>query len=154
MHFRLRAKTKNNIDTYSARYNIVWSEGQWKLKTQIDANMVYAKQMWNYGWSLFQDVEYRFANVPIVLQFRAQAFDAKNWNNRVYLYENDVLYAYAIPFVYGFGGRFWLNARYKINDTFSLYLRVSETVYQSAWAASHDKKNTRTDVHALLRVKL
>ena len=154
MHFRLRAKTKNNIDTYSARYNIVWSEGQWKLKTQIDANMVYAKQMWNYGWSLFQDVEYRCANVPIVLQFRAQAFDAKNWNNRVYLYENDVLYAYAIPFVYGFGGRFWLNARYKINDTFSLYLRVSETVYQSAWAASHDKKNTRTDVHALLRVKL
>ena len=154
MHFRLRTKTKNNIDTYSARYNIVWSEGQWKLKTQIDANMVYAKQMWNYGWSLFQDVEYRFANVPIVLQFRAQAFDAKNWNNRVYLYENDVLYAYAIPFVYGFGGRFWLNARYKINDTFSLYLRVSETVYQSAWAASHDKKNTRTDVHALLRVKL
>ena len=154
MHMRLRAKQKNEIDTYSTRWNGMWELGQWRLKTQIDANMVYAKEKWNYGFSIFQDVEYRFARVPIVLQFRAQAFDAREWNNRVYMYENDVLYAYAIPFVYGLGGRFWLNARYKINDTFALYLRVSETVYQGAWAAAHDKQNTRTDIHALLRVKL
>lgn len=154
MHMRLRAKRKNEIDTYSARWNGVWSLGQWKLKTQVDANMVYAKEKWSYGLSVFQDVEYRFVKVPIVLQFRAQAFDAREWNNRVYMYENDVLYAYSIPFVYGLGGRFWLNARYKINDTFAVYLRVSETVYQEAWAAAHDKKITRTDVHALLRVKL
>ena len=154
MHMRLRAKRKNEIDTYSARWNGVWSLGQWKLKTQVDANMVYAEEKWNYGLSVFQDVEYRFVEVPIVLQFRAQAFDAREWNNRVYMYENDVLYAYSIPFVYGFGGRFWLNARYKINDTFAVYLRVSETVYQGAWAVAHDKKHTRTDVHALLRVKL
>ena len=154
MHMRLRAKRKNEIDTYSARWNGVWELGEWKLKTQVDANMVYAKEKWSYGFSVFQDVEYRFVKVPIVLQFRAQAFDAREWNNRVYMYENDVLYAYSIPFVYGLGGRFWLNARYKINDTFALYLRVSETVYQGAWAAAHDKKHTRTDVHALLRVKL
>ena len=154
MHMRLRAKRKNEIDTYSARWNGVWELGEWKLKTQVDANMVYAEEKWSYGFSVFQDVEYRFVKVPIVLQFRAQAFDAREWNNRVYMYENDVLYAYAIPFVYGLGGRFWLNARYKINDTLAVYLRVSETVYQGAWAAAHDKKHTRTDVHALLRVKL
>lgn len=154
MHMRLRAKRKNEIDTYSLRWNTVWESGQWKLKTQVDGNMVYTKDNWSYGWSLFQDVEYRLANVPIVLQLRAQAFDAREWNNRVYMYENDVLYAYSFPFVYGFGGRFWLNARYKINDTFSVYLRVSETVYQEKWAFEHDKKSTRTDVHALLRVKL
>ena len=154
MHMRLRAKRKNEIDTYSARWNGMWDLGAWRLKTQIDANMVYENEKWNYGFSVFQDVEYRFVRVPIVLQLRAQAFDAREWNNRVYMYENDVLYAYAIPFVYGLGGRFWLNARYKINDTFAVYLRVSETVYQGAWAAAHDKRNTRTDVHALLRVKL
>ena len=154
MHMRLRAKSKNEIDTYSARWNGIWDLGSWRLKTQVDANMVYAKEKWSYGWSVFQDVEYRFVRVPIVLQLRAQAFDAREWNNRVYMYENDVLYAYAIPFVYGLGGRFSLNARYKINDTFALYLRVSETIYQEAWATAHDKRNTRTDVHALLRVKL
>ena len=154
MHTHFRVKRKDEKDTYSLRWNMVYNFGQWKMKTQADGNMVQAKGAWTYGWSVLQDVEYRFSEVPIVLQFRAQAFDAREWNNRVYIYENDVLYAYAIPFVYGLGGRFWLNARYKINDTFSLYLRVSETIYQRAWAWEHDKKSTRTDVHALLRVKL
>ena len=154
MHTRFRVKRKDEKDTYSLRWNMVYEFGQWKMKTQADGNMVQAEGEWTYGWSVLQDVEYRFADVPIVLQLRAQAFDAREWNNRVYIYENDVLYAYAIPFVYGLGGRFWLNARYKINDTFSLYLRVSETIYQSAWAMEHDKKGSRTDVHALLRVKL
>ena len=154
MHTRFRVKRKDEKDTYSLRWNMVYNFGQWKMKTQADGNMVQAKGVWTYGWSVLQDVEYRFSKVPIVLQLRAQAFDAREWNNRVYIYENDVLYAYAIPFVYGLGGRFWLNARYKINDTFSLYLRVSETIYHNAWAMEHDKKSTRTDVHALLRVKL
>ena len=154
MHMRFRAKRKDKKDTYSLRWNMVYEVGLWKMKTQLDGNMVQFHGALTYGWSVLQDVEYRFAEVPIVLQIRAQAFDARKWDNRVYIYENDVLYAYAIPFVYGFGGRFWLNARYKINDIFSVYLRVSETVYQQTWALEHDKKNTRTDIHALLRVKL
>ena len=154
MHTRFRVKRKDEKDTYSLRWNMVYEFGQWKMKTQADGNMVQAEGEWTYGWSVLQDVEYRFSKVPIVLQLRAQAFDAREWNNRVYIYENDVLYAYAIPFVYGLGGRFWLNARYKINDTFSLYMRVSETIYQNAWAMEHNKNCTRADVHALLRVKL
>ena len=154
MHTRFRVKRKDEKDTYSLRWNMVYEFGQWKMKTQADGNMVQAQGGWTYGWSVLQDVEYRFSKVPIVLQLRAQAFDAREWNNRIYIYENDVLYAYAIPFVYGFGGRFWLNARYKINDTFSVYLRVSETIYQDAWAMEHNKNCTRADVHALLRVKL
>ena len=154
MHTRFRVKRKDEKDTYSLRWNMVYEFGQWKMKTQADGNLVQTNNALTYGWSLLQDVEYCFSQVPIVLQLRAQAFDAQEWNNRVYIYENDVLYAYAIPFVYGLGGRFWLNARYKINDIFSLYLRVSETIYQNAWAMEHDKKSTRTDVHALLRIKL
>ena len=154
MHTRFRMKRKDEKDTYSLRWNMVYEVGAWKMKTQADGNMVYTQGGVSYGWSVLQDVEYRFRGVPIVLQMRVQAFDAKEWDNRIYIYENDVLYAYAIPFVYGMGGRFWLNARYKINDTFSVYLRVSETAYQQAWANAHDKHGTRTDVHALLRVKL
>ena len=154
MHMRFRVKRKDEKDTYSLRWNMVYKVGQWKMKTQADGNLVYVNSELSYGWSVLQDVEYRFAEVPIVLQLRAQAFDARKWDNRVYIYENDVLYAYAIPFVYGMGGRLWLNVRYKINNTFSVYLRVSETIYQQAWAMEHNKKCTRTDVHALLRVKL
>lgn len=154
MHSRFRVKRKDNTDTYSIRWNMAYNFGMWNFKTQLDGNLVQSGNIFTYGWSAFQDVEYKFVQIPIVLQLRAQIFDAQKWDNRVYIYENDVLYAYSIPFVYGLGGRFFLNARYKINDTFSVYLRVSETIYQDAWAIEHDKKSTRTDVHALLRVKL
>ena len=154
MHTRFRVKRKDEKDTYSLRWNMVYEFGQWKMKTQADGNLVQTNNALTYGWSLLQDVEYRFSQVPIVLQMRAQLFDAQKWDNRIYIYENDILYAYAFPFVYGKGGRLWLNARYKINDTFSIYLRVSETIYQRAWSAANERKNHRTDVHALLRVKL
>jgi hypothetical protein len=156
-HTRVRAKNKNDLATYSLRFRYSHQLSQWRFHTQLDANLVHPSNQptsLGYGVSLFQDVEYRFAQIPIVLQFRAQAFDAREWNNRVYMYENDVLYAYSIPFVYGLGARLWLNARYKINDTFSLYLKVSETIYERAWANRHDKANSRTDLHVLLRIKI
>ena len=153
MNWRLRARRQVGKDTYALRYRLVYRLQDWVFRTQADANMV-KTDGWNYGVSLLQDVEYHVPTLPIVLQMRVQAFDAREWNNRIYAYENDVLYAYSIPNVYGLGGRFWLNARYKINDTFSLYLRVSETIYQKAWAVEHNKNSTRTDVHVLLRVKL
>ena len=154
MFWRFRMKNKDALDTYSLRGNVAYNIGAWKMKTQVDANVVNDGMAWTYGWSLYQDAEYRFVEVPIVLQMRAQVFDTKKWDNRIYMYENDVLYAYAMPFVYGVGGRFWVNARYQINDMFSVYLRVSETVYQKAWAADHGKERTDTDIHALLRIKL
>ena len=153
MNWRVRARRQVDKDTYALRYRLVYRLHGWVFRTQMDANMV-KTDGWNYGISLLQDVEYHVPTLPIVLQVRAQAFDAREWNNRIYAYENDVLYAYSIPNVYGLGGRFWLNAQYEINDTFSLYLRVSETIYQQAWAVEHNKNSTRTDVHALLRVKL
>ena len=154
MFWRLRIKDKNALGTYSIRWNTAYQIGAWKMKTQLDGNLVNDDGAWTYGWSLYQDAEYRFVEVPIVLQMRAQVFDARQWNNRVYIYENDVLYAYAMPFVYGVGGRFWVNARYRINDRLSVYLRVSETVYQRIWAQEHERPTTRTDIHALLRIKL
>ena len=154
MHMRFRIKNKDDKTTYSLRWNMVYTAGPWKMKTQADGNLVNANKGLSYGWSVLQDVEYHFLEIPIVLQLRAQAFDAQQWDNRVYIYEPDILYAYAIPFVYGLGGRFLLNARYKISDVFSVYLRLSETIYQHQWASEHDKKSTRTDVHALLRIQL
>ena len=153
MNWRVRIRQQVGKDTYAFRYRLVYRLPCWIFSTQADANMVKTDK-WNYGVSVFQDIEYQSATLPIVVQLRVQAFDARQWNNRIYAYENDVLYAYSIPNVYGLGGRFWVNVRYKINDMFAIYLRVSESVYQQAWAAEHNRNNTRTDVHTLVRIKL
>lgn len=124
-----------------------------------------------YGYTVYQDIAYDFAQsglsvkgkpLPLSLRLRVQWFDAREWDNRIYTYEHDVLYAFSIPAVYGLGGRAYLCLRWQAMEKLALYLRVSETLYQRAWYAEyHSEWNgaaslipTRTDVHLLLRWKL
>ena len=156
MSLRLRAREKAKRGTYSVRYQFNWSDSGWRLRTQADANVVCdSVQSFSWGVSLYQDVQYTFAAVPLTVQVRLQGFDVRSWNNRIYNYENDVLYGYSIPAVYGCGGRAYINLRWQIIKQLGLYLRVSETVYGKEWRVSRSlAAATRTDVHLLLRATL
>ena len=155
LSLRARARKKGNVSTYSSRFQFDWSQGGWSLRTTADANYVAT-----YGLSFAQDIAYDFQSpmsnhqCPICLRLRLQAFDARDWANRIYLYEHDVLYAFSIPATYGLGGRMYVCLRWQMIKQLTLYLRVSETVYSPSWAAEHDRPMTRTDVHLLLRAKL
>lgn len=155
MSWRFRAREKGNKSQYSLRYQFNWQLGGWKLRTQADGNIANdTTNTLTYGISIHQDVEYQFAKVPIVLQLRLQGFDVEKWDNRIYTYENDVLYAFSIPSTYGVGGRFYLNFRWHIIPQLALYLRVSETIYSKSWALERSIPRSRTDVHLLLRATL
>ncbi len=153
MNWKFRAREKGKQALYSLRYQFTWEYGGWRLRTQADGNLAQDKNnSLSWGVSVHQDIQYRFARVPLVLQFRAQGFDAREWANRVYIYENDVLYAFSTPASYGQGGRFYLNMRWQIIKQLAVYLRVSETVYSKTWAAERRIPQTRTDIHLLFRV--
>ena len=158
MTLRLRAKEKGKKATYSARYQFDYSLGGWSLRTTAEGNITgEGKGMTGYGYSVYQDVAYSFSSVPVSLRGRLQFFDARKWDNRIYCYEHDVLYAYSIPSVYGLGGRAYLCLRWQIVKQLVLYLRVSETVYQKKWFEEHYPARdcpTKTDVHLLLRAEL
>lgn len=155
MNWKFRAREKGKQAQYSLRYQFNWESGGWRLRTQADGNLAQdSKKTLTWGVNVYQDVQYRFAQVPLVLQFRAQGFDARTWANRVYVYENDVLYAFSTPAMYGQGGRFYLNMRWQIIKQLALYLRVSETVYSKRWSAERRISQTRTDIHLLLRAVL
>lgn len=158
--FRARAKKKGANSTYSSRAWFDYQSGGWSLRTNIDANLVQSPISNNqlpitYGVSIFQDIAYDFTpytiHHPLSLRLRLQFFDAQNWDNRIYCYEYDVLYAYSIPAVYGLGGRAFLCLRWQILPQLTLYFRASETLYAKSWAASHSRPQTRTDLHLLLR---
>lgn len=152
---RFRAKQKDKKATYALRYEFDWRQSGWRLRTRADANLVTDSiSKITYGVSLVQDIQYVFSRVPITLQLRLQGFDARAWDNRIYVYENDVLYAYSSNATYGLGGRCYLNFRWQIIPQLSLYFRVSETIYASSWMNEHNKKRTDTDVHLLLRATL
>ena len=152
---RARAKQKG-ISTYAARLTFDWQQGGWSLRTTADANYVQS-----YGISLAQDIAYDFSKLstlnsklPLTLRLRVQGFDARAWANRIYSYEHDVLYAFSIPAVYGLGGRAYVCLRWQIIPQLALYFRLSETVYAKTWASEHNRSQTRTDIHLLLRAKL
>lgn len=163
---RLRAREKGDLAIYSTRLQYDWQQGAWSLRSTAEANLTSS-----YGYTIYQDIAYDFAQsglsvrgkaLPLSLRLRVQWFDARKWDNRIYTYEHDVLYAFSIPAVYGLGGRAYLCLRWQAMDKLALYLRVSETIYQRAWYAEHHSEwngaagsiPTRTDVHLLLRWKL
>ena len=164
--FRLRARDKGDLATYSTRLQYDWQQGAWSLRTTGEANLTSS-----YGYTVYQDIAYDFAQsglsvrgkaLPLSLRLRVQWFDARKWDNRIYTYEHDVLYAFSIPAVYGLGGRAYVCLRWQAMENLALYLRVSETIYERAWYAEHHSDwngaagsiPTRTDVHLLLRWKL
>ena len=154
-NIRFRAKEKAQKSTYALRLRFTYDVGGWSFRTQGDVNLVTdSVQALSYGYSISQDIHYSFAQVPLTLQLRLQGFHAGKWDNRVYVYENDVLYAWSIPSSYGVGGRAYLNLRWRIIDQLSLYLKVSETVYSRDWSQQRDIPQTRTDIHLLLRAYL
>ena len=157
---RLRARKKGDAATYSARFQFDWSHAGWSLRTTADANLTNQSTISNlqsqipYGLSLAQDIGYAFSQAPVALKGRLQFFDAREWANRIYMYEQDVLYAFSVPAVYGLGGRAYLCFQWQIIPQLALYFRALETIYQPAWASAHNRPTTRTDLHLLLRAKL
>ena len=180
LSLRARARKKGNLSTYSARATFDWQSGGWSLRTTAEGNITSNREAinsaainsaaLNYGFTVFQDIAYNFqminhkSQIPLELRLRLQWFDCREWNNRIYTYEHDVLYAFSIPATYGLGGRAYLCFRWQIIPQVALYLRVSETVYAKSWyagkypkwEAAHPSASvaTKTDIHLLLRAKL
>jgi len=160
--FRVRARKKGS-STYSTRAQFDWSRGPWSLRTTADFNLsplTANPSPLPYGVSLAQDIAYDFSTpytlhpTPLSIKLRLQFFDAQDWSNRIYLYEHDVLYAFSIPATYGLGGRAYFILRWQPLPQLALYFRLSETLYAQKWAAAHDRPQSRTDIHLLLRAKL
>lgn len=149
-------KRKGVDDKVQGRVQMEWSQGGWRLRSEVNGNWFWSgTEAPTLGGVMAQDVEYRFARVPIVLQARGELFHTQAWNNRIYLYENDVLYAFSIPAIYGQGGRWYMNMRYKINERVAVYLKAGQTIYSAAWVEQQKLSSfTKTDIHAMVKVKL
>lgn len=145
---RVRAREKGKTATYSTRWQFDWEQSGWHLRTRADANIVTdSVGTLTYGVSLSQDVQYSFSQVPLALQLRLQGFDARHWDNRIYLYENDVLYAFSSNTTYGLGARVYANIRWQIIPQLALYFKASTTL-------TFPIPKTDTDFHLLLRAKI
>lgn len=152
--WRARVKHKGSMDSYTFRWQMVNNWGDFSLHTQTDFSAVKkTDEKVTFGGSVSEQFEYHPTDVPFVLQARVEGFYVPQWDNRIYAYENDVLYAFTIPATYGIGARYYANIRWKINEHFSLYGKISDTWYAQKWAVERSMtKNHSTDLHLLLRI--
>lgn len=109
------------------------------------------------GYVLAQDVTVQPLQ-RLRLTARYALFDTDDYDTRQYVYEQDVLYAFSIPVLYGQGTRYYVLAEYKINRRLTFWLRFANTRYrhQSTVGSGLDeiRGNERSDVKAQLRVAL
>ncbi|MGK7391013.1 MAG: hypothetical protein ACNS60_11710 [Candidatus Cyclobacteriaceae bacterium M2_1C_046] len=81
----------------------------------------------NEGVALMQDVIYSRLGYKLI--FRYALFDTEDFQNRQYVYENDVLYAFNFPALQGRGYKFYILAKYNISRRLKCWLRFSHLTY-------------------------
>jgi hypothetical protein len=80
------------------------------------------------GFLVLGDVFYKPFNA-LSFNTRLQYFETDGYNSRLYAYENDVLYSYSIPPVFGKGFRTYLNINYDISKHISTWFRIARSSY-------------------------
>ena len=78
---------------------------------------------------------------PLTVSARYMLFETEGFNSRIYSYENDLLYEFALPFVSGSGQRFYTNLRYKFNERLTGEFRYSITKYNDQQIISESSVN-------------
>ena len=143
LQFRSKTKMKNSTDAFvfsqypifytknSVRFNINYQIGR-DFHGSNKAEYAHYRNddgSNEHGYFLCQDIAYKPEYKPYSLTFRYAIFDAKDYNARIYAYENDVLYSFSVPALYGKGMRVYLLGKVKLFNALTLYARIGRTIY-------------------------
>jgi hypothetical protein len=111
-----------------------------------------------HGFLLFQDVQWVPASLPVHLSARLAWFHTDSYNSRIYAWENDLLYSFSIPALFGEGFRAYLYLKYRIGKKTDVWFKFSETLYPGAGTVGTGYNeihgNRKTEVKFQLRVKI
>ena len=99
---------------------------QVRLRTRVQASSYALNDTTTRGFTVAQDVSVTHGRWKADLRFAL--FEA-DFVNRQYVYENDVLYAFAIPAYSGSGVRNYLVLRYKANRHLSFWTKLARATF-------------------------
>jgi hypothetical protein len=173
MYVRYRGRTKpintdlqvsdipyvSTVDKDNYRFNVIYKVSpSVRLQSRIEYN-TYLRDggVKEQGFLIFQDINVKPMSSPFSFSFRYAIFDSEGYNSRMYAYENDVLYYFAIPAYSGRGTRTYLTARYKIRRGIDIWLRYGQWFYNNQESIGSGLStidgNRKSEVRALLVFK-
>jgi hypothetical protein len=173
MYFRYKAKlNQTNCNTtpemlsgqidvrkQSFRYHIRYSINRaWSFANRIELlDLHKGEGYYGTGYLVFQDIRWTPSHIPLSLNFRLAMFDTDSYNERIYAYEHDVLYAFSVPGHYYRGSRINLSLRYKITPHIHLWCKIGHTTYFNknhiGSGVTEIEGNQKTDVRMQVRWK-
>ena len=65
------------------------------------------------GYCLIQDMVLRLRKIPVSIWFRYSVFSTSSYYSGIYTWENDLLYSFNVPVLYGDGSRSYLMLKWK-----------------------------------------
>jgi len=99
---------------------------QISLKSRLEFSF-YSKQSSERGVLVYQDVAFKPLQKSFAMNGRLAYFYTEGYNSRLYAYENDLLYSFSVPALYGNGVRTYFNLQQKLGSKFTLWLKFATT---------------------------
>lgn len=142
LQIRSKSKMKNSSDALvfshypvpytknSVKFNINYGWRDFQLGNKAEyAHYVDDDGSNSHGYFVCQDISYKPENKPYSLTLRYAIFDTDDYDARVYAYENDVLYSFSVPTLYGKGTRVYLLGKWKPLKALTLNARIGRIIY-------------------------
>lgn len=132
-----------------------YAEGILKMRTRIQYSTYQFNGKQSDGIVLLQGLGFEFGKLQVTGHYAL--FQTEDYDNRQYVYENDVYLVFSLPSYDGTGSRSMLMAQYTLSKQISLYVRYSRSYFsdKEEIGSGLDKinGNTKNDVkfQAVLR---
>ncbi len=134
------------------RLNYVCSlNEQITLKSRVEFSF-YTKSEPENGFLVYQDVIYKPSGKLFGMNGRLAYFKTDGYNSRLYAYENDLLYTFSVPALYGNGIRSYLNFQHHLGSRLTVWLKCAVT-HQFAQNVDELSQNSSTKTEIKLQVR-
>lgn len=96
------------------------------LKSRIELSF-FSKQSKEKGLLIYQDLAFKPDKKSYSVNGRLAYFSTEGYNSRLYACENDLLYSFSVPALFGHGIRAYLNLQKKFGDKLTLWIKLADT---------------------------
>ena len=147
--------TRKNYLRYHIQYavsNSVMLKNRFELITYRESDKYRGT-----GYLIYQDVIWRPSGKPLSVILRYAVFDSDSYDERIYAYENDVLYAFSVPAYYYKGSRGYILIKYSLGKNLDMWFRYAHTYIANRKTLGSGLEeidgNERSEVKVQLRVR-
>jgi len=137
--------------------NLDYSANRWfNMKSRVQYSNYTLAGDYTEGIALIQDFNFEFWKMKLSTRFAL--FDTDDFENRQFVYERDVLYAFSIPAYSGQGTRNYVLLQYNHTKKLNFWIRYARFGYRNVESVGsgldESEGNTRTEIKVQMRIRL